>query len=105
MDVRFPKELQEKLEAQAQRERRSVEDVVISIVEQHIPEIAPQTEDAAPAGTLAAFIAALDEALDGMQLPDDMQEVAENSQSILRREFPEYLARKYGLGEEGSDET
>lgn len=95
VSLTFSEELAEQLRRLAQREGRSVEEVVRDMIEHYPPAHdsnvdKEQGEEETPPGSTAAFIKAALAA----NIRTGERDVASRSREILDKEFPEYLRQR-----------
>lgn len=98
MMINIPDELAKQLEEIAQKEQRSVEDVVVRFVSAQIKQIPDDSSQVVEGFDIDSLLKAFDAQFEGMELPNDVDEVVANSREILHQIMKERLERE--LGEE-----
>lgn len=101
MQITISEALYRKLQAQAEREGRTVQEVVEARLDTNPPD-ETQTEES-PAITIEMLIGAFDEATQGLDLPELNEEDIYNTRSILHTRFVEHLLREFQ--DENGDKT
>ena len=88
-DLMIPDALANRLRDLAQRENRSVADVLETMIEQYEPAAEPETEEMAE-NPLLLMVQMAEEA----NLPFSETDVAERSREILNTEYADYLLKR-----------
>jgi hypothetical protein len=100
INVRISDPLAERLVVLAERENRSLDEIVERILSAHMPNLDEQVNDALP-GSLAALLHAADEA----NLRSATDDTADRSRDILTTDYVDYLQQKYRLDESNESGT